>query len=109
MTTDKAPGIPIPKEKDYHGHPNYNKVFIALIILLIISLLVGYFASPFFAVLLVLFTAIIKALLVMSNFMHLKFEAKLIWVAVALFVFVVFAFFWGVFSDITIVPRELTY
>ena len=107
MTTDKAPGIPIPEEKDYHGHPNYTKVVIGLMILFAISLVVGYLTSPLIAVLLVFLTAIIKAGLVAANFMHLKFEAKLIWVAVGAFVFIVLAFFWGVFPDITIVPREL--
>jgi caa(3)-type oxidase subunit IV len=92
---------------DYHGHPNYGKVFLWLLLFLGISLIVGYLISPLVAVFLIFTTAIIKAALVVRNFMHLKYESWLIWVAVAAVLFILFAFFFGVFPDITNVTRQL--
>ena len=97
-----------PDEKhDYHGHPNYGKVLISLIALLAISLIVGFLFSPLLAVTLIFVTAIIKIVLVMRNFMHLKYEPLLIFIAVGVVLFCLLAFFWGVFPDITLVTPDI--
>ncbi len=100
-------GVEFPKENDYHGHPNYLRVFIYLLILLAVSLVAGYFLSPLAAIIVIFLTAIIKGGLVMANFMHLKFEPTLIWIVVAAFLFIVLALFWGVFPDIPIIDLEV--
>lgn len=101
-------GVIFPNPKtDYHGHPNYRKVLISLLILLAVSLIVGYIFSPMLAVILIFATAIWKVSLVMRNFMHLKFEPILIWIAVAAVIFVLFTFFFLVFVDVTPIYREV--
>lgn len=102
-------GIVIADPKtDYHGHPNYGKVFLWLLALLAVSLIVGYLVSPLAAVFVIFATALIKAALVVRNFMHLRYESWLIWVAVAAVLFVLLAFFFGVYPDITEVERVIT-
>ena len=105
MSESIAPGKPFPDD-DYHGHPNYIKVYIALLVLFGISLVVGFFTSPMIAVILIFVTAIIKTAFAVANFMHLKFEPLLIWIAVGLVAFILLAFFWGVFPDISIIKFE---
>lgn len=106
--TANKPWVEAPSpESDYHGHPTYSKIFLALIVLFGLSLVVGYFTSPMVAVVLIFITALIKAALVVGNFMHLKFEPKLVWVVLGVAVFIFLAFYFGVFPDITIVERDL--
>lgn len=101
-------GVATPEpETDYHGHPNYLKVFFSLIILFAFSLVVGFFTSPMLAVSLIFLVAIIKAGLVTGNFMHLKFEPKLIWLAVGIVLFILASFFFGVLPDVTLIERSL--
>ena len=69
-------GIEFPKENDYHGHPNYFRVFIYLLVLLAVSIAAGYLLSPMAAIFVIFITAIIKGGLVIANFMHLRFEPK---------------------------------
>ena len=92
---------------DYHGHPSYANVFLWLMLLFGISLAVGFFVSPRIAVFLIFFTAFIKALLVVRNFMHLKFEPWQVLLAVLMVFFVLLAFFFGVFPDIPMVERVI--
>ncbi|HLG36257.1 MAG TPA: cytochrome C oxidase subunit IV family protein [Bacteroidia bacterium] len=93
---------------DYHGHPNYGKVFLLLLAFLGLSLLVGYLVSPLAAVYLIFATALIKVALVVRNFMHLKYESWIIWVTMAAVVFVLLVFFFALFPDITEVTRVIT-
>lgn len=106
MSDSIAPGKPFPDDEDYHGHPNYIKVYIALLALFGISLVVGFVFSHTIAVLLIFLTAIIKTVYVVGQFMHLKYEPILIWVTVGLVAFLLLAFFWGIFPDISIVEFE---
>ncbi|MCP4456889.1 MAG: cytochrome C oxidase subunit IV family protein [Cytophagales bacterium] len=92
-------------DNDYHGHPNYLKIYIALLVFFGISLGVVSVLPLGLAVVVIFLVAIVKAWLVVANFMHLKFEPFLIVVAVLLVLFILLAFFWGVYPDITI--REL--
>ncbi len=101
-------GITFPDPKtDYHGHPSYANIFLWLMLLFGISLAVGYFVSPGMAVFLIFFTAIIKAVLVVRNFMHLKFEPWQVLVVVAMVFFVLIALFFGVYPDITAIERVI--
>jgi caa(3)-type oxidase subunit IV len=103
----KAPGKPFPDETDYHGHPGYGKIFLALIVLMAASLVVGYFTSAMAGITLIFLLAIVKAFLVVANFMHLKFEPVLVFVVVLVVVFILFSFFFGVFPDIIPVERNI--
>ena len=92
---------------DYHGHPNYLRVFIFLLILFAISLVAGFFVSPIAAVAIIFVVAVWKSALVVSNFMHLKYEPLIIWIAVAAVLFCLLAFFWGIYPDITAVKLDV--
>ena len=105
LTINQPPGKAFPDEQDYHGHPNYGKVFFSLLFFFGISLIVGYVFSPMLAVILIFITAGIKTMLVVKNFMHLKFEPILVFVVVCVVLFILLSFFFGVFPDI--VPINL--
>lgn len=106
MENNEGTVFPDP-QNDYHGHPHYGRVLLFLLGLFALSLLVGYIFSPILAVSVIFATAIWKTSLVMKNFMHLKFEPLLIWIAVAVVLFTIFVFFWGVYPDITAVTRDV--
>jgi len=100
--------IEIPEaETDYHGHPNYLKIFYYLMFLFALSLTVGAVFSPVAGVIVIFATAAWKSALVVKNFMHLSSEPLLIWVAVAAVLFCLIAFFFGVYPDITAVAPEI--
>ena len=68
---------------------------------------VGYFTSSMIGVSLIFLVAMLKAGLVVGNFMHLKFEPLLVLIIVSIVVFILFAFFLGVFPDITLIVRDV--
>lgn len=94
---------------DYHGHPHYAKVLGSLLLLLCVSLTVGYVFSPGIAIALIFATAAWKVALVMRNFMHMKYEPLLVFIVVAAVLLIIYAFFFGVYPDITAVTRDVTY
>lgn len=107
MNTDFEEGVVTPDPAhDYHGHPNYEKILVQLFVLLGVSLAVGYFSSTL-SIVIIFGTALWKAIMVVSNFMHLKYEPWLVGLIVAVTIFSIFAFFWGVMPDITLVTREV--
>ncbi len=76
-----------------HGkvHPNYTAIWLWLLALMAVSVLAS--AIPGLrriAVVLVFATAFAKAIIVALNFMHLRFEGRLIW-TIAVVPVVVFA------------------
>ncbi len=90
-------------ESDYHGHPNYSRVYVSLLVLLVVGLVVGaLLGNTLLAILVVFGTAFIKATLVVANFMHMRYEPWLIYVLMGAFGLVVLALFWFVFPDIVI-------
>jgi|SRR6185312_8278489 len=93
---------------DYHGHPHYTKVLLSLLALLSLSLVVGYMVSPWLAITIIFATAAWKTALVMRNFMHLKFEPLLVFIVIASVLLILFAFFFGVYPDVTAVPLDVT-
>jgi cytochrome c oxidase subunit 4 len=71
MTSDRA-------------HPNYTLVYLWLLVLLGVGLAAGFLPGGRDVALVVIFaTAVVKALLVALNFMHLRFESGVIY-AIAL-------------------------
>lgn len=94
---------------DYHGHPHYGKVLVSLLLLLAVSLTASYIFSPGIAIAIIFATAAWKVTMVMRNFMHLKYEPLFVFIAVAAVVLIIYAFFFGVYPDITAVPRDVTY
>jgi cytochrome c oxidase subunit IV len=68
--------VPMP-----HHHVNYVKIFLALVVLTVVTVAVAFkrFESEAVNVLLALLVASVKATLVAMYFMHLKFEGKLIY------------------------------
>jgi cytochrome c oxidase subunit IV len=101
--------VVFPGADDYHGHPNYGKVLVSLLLLLSVSLTVGYVFSPGIAIALIFATAAWKVALVMRNFMHVKYEPLFIFIAIAAVLLIIYAFFFGVYPDITAVPRDVTF
>lgn len=105
--TNDSVVIPDP-EHDYHGHPNYFKVFYTLLLLFGLSLIFGYFFPPEITVALIFLAAIWKAALVVKKFMHLSFEPFLLWVGLAAVLFCLVAFFFGIYPDITALKLDVT-
>jgi cytochrome c oxidase subunit 4 len=78
----------------------YLKVFLALLVLTVITVGVAHIdISPGWNLVLALFVATIKAVLVLLIFMHLKYEDKVIWAYVAFPIILVFILIGGVYSD----------
>lgn len=86
---------------DYHGHPKYLMVLFALLAMMAFSLVIGNFTSVLVETVLIFAVAFWKSALVVRNFMHLKYEPLLLWVAVAAVFFCLVAFFFGVYPDVT--------
>jgi cytochrome c oxidase subunit 4 len=61
-----------------HEHPNYFAIFIALMVLLGLSIAFGFIGNPVLMNVLVFGVAGIKAILVARYFMHLKFEPRFV-------------------------------
>ena len=101
--------VVFPDANDYHGHPHYGRVLGSLLLLLCVSLTVGYVFSPSVAITLIFATAAWKVAIVMRNFMHLKYEPLLVFIVVAAVLLIIYAFFFGVYPDITAVTRDVTY
>lgn len=95
---------------DYHGHPNYLKILIMLFVFFALSLIIGNFTLTSIAVAAIFVTAFYKAVLVIKNFMHLRYEPIIVWIGVLAAVFCLMLFFFGIYPDITathldVVPR----
>lgn len=104
-THNQPEGIAFPDEQnDYHGHPNYLGVYLALLVFFGLSLAAGALGHSTLAVILIFGTAIVKAVLVVANFMHLKFEPKLALLLIAIVLFIILSFYFGVYPDV--VPIE---
>ncbi|MEI6817751.1 MAG: cytochrome C oxidase subunit IV family protein [Bacteroidota bacterium] len=100
--------VVFPSEKhDYHGHPNYARVFFTLLALFSFSVLMGALHLPTIALIIIFGTAVWKTVLVMRNFMHLKYEPFLILIAVVAVLFCLLAFFWGVYPDVPMVKLDI--
>ena len=88
---------------EYHGHPNYFMIFVALLVMLGVSLLCAYLPNHKLAIALIFILAVAKAYLVVGFFMHLSYEKWVIVALPGLAVALAIILFWGVYPDITIV------
>jgi len=99
--------VAYPKANDYHGHPNYFSVYLYLMGLFIVSLLAAFIPNQMLMLIVIFGTALIKSVMVIGKFMHLKWEPVLLWISVGVVIFVLLAFFLGVIPDITFVERDV--
>ena len=78
-----------------HHHPNYKKIYIALVILLIVSVLGPEIGIKSVTLITAFGIAIVKAYMVAAHYMHLKVEKKYInyflLISLALMIFFFFA------------------
>ena len=87
-------------KNDYHGHPNYIVVGVVLVIALIISIIPAFTGITKVIVIIVAFgIALFKAIMVIANFMHIRYEPRLLIGLVGFALFVLLAFFFGVWPD----------
>lgn len=94
-------------EKDYHGHPNYLRVYVWLLVLFGFSVVAGFILPFQMAVFAIFLMAIAKAWLVVANFMHLRYEPFLVLLAVIVVIFILLALFWGIYPDIPVQKLEV--
>ena len=83
-----------------HEHPNYVKIWYWLLVLLAISVAGPMLEIPSITLITAFGIAIIKSFLVAANFMHLKFEKKIIWLLLIMSLFLLGVFFFGTAPDI---------
>ena len=99
--------VAFPTENDYHGHPNYFRIYVYLMLLFVVSLLAAMIPNQMLMLIVIFGTALIKSVLVIGKFMHLKWEPVLLWISVGIVIFVLLTFFLGVIPDITFVERDV--
>ena len=83
-----------------HQHPNYLKICYWLLVLLAISVVGPMLEVPAITLITAFGIAIIKSFLVAANYMHLKFEKKIIWLLLILSLCLLGVFFFGTAPDI---------
>ena len=83
-----------------HEHPNYVKIWYWLLVLLAISVAGPMLEIPAVTLITAFGIAVVKSFLVAANFMHLKFEKKIIWFLLILSILLLGVFFFGGGSDI---------
>ena len=81
-------------------HPNYVKIWFWLVVLLLISVAGPMLEIPALTIITAFGIAVIKAFLVAANFMHLKFEKKIISFLLILALCLLGVFFFGLAPDI---------
>ncbi len=89
-------------EEHEHAHPDYWKIYKWLVLLFVISYLgPELFPEQKSIVLLTAFgIAVVKALMVVSEFMHLNVEKRVIWYLMITCLILLFVFFAGVAPDV---------
>ena len=83
-----------------HAHPNYIKIWYWLLVLLAVSVAGPMFEIPALTIITAFGIATVKAYLVAANFMHLKFEKKIIWFLLILSICLLGVFFFGTAPDL---------
>ena len=83
-----------------HAHPNYVKIWVWLLILLAISVAGPILEVTWITLVTAFGIAVVKTFMVAANFMHLKFEKKLIWYLLIISISFLGIFFFGTASDI---------
>ena len=83
-----------------HAHPNYIKIWYWLLFLLAVSVAGPMLEIPALTIITAFGIATVKAYLVAANFMHLKFEKKIIWFLLILSICLLAVFFFGSAPDL---------
>jgi len=111
MSSQKPPGLEhevwVPGSQDYHGHPNYFKIYLTLLVLFVVTVLASLFDNPMLVFIIVFTISIIKGSMVLMYFMHLKWEPKLVWLLLALALMTMTFLILGLYPDIVQVERYL--
>jgi len=81
-------------------HPNYKKIYIVLLVLLAISVAGPFVGIKWITLITAFGIALVKARLVVQNFMHLKWEKKLARIVLAGSLLLMALFFFAVAPDI---------
>lgn len=87
-------------------HPNYVLIWGILVVALVVSLLLGFVRLPVVVPVLVFSIAIVKAWLVASYYMHLKFEPLFVALIVGSGLACLYFLFFGLVPDIVFPPAE---
>lgn len=84
------------------AHPkiNYVKIWGILLILLFVSILGPMIGIKWLTLITAFGVAVVKALMVCGNFMHLKFEKKIAWYILITILALMFLFFFAVAPDV---------
>jgi caa(3)-type oxidase subunit IV len=85
---------------EYHGHANYVLIWGILVVLMTVSLGIGALGHTTLALAIIFGVAIIKTLLVLGHFMHLKWEPKFVWMIFGFGVLCLFFLYFGVLPDL---------
>jgi caa(3)-type oxidase subunit IV len=85
---------------EYHGHPNYFIIWGLLVALMTISLVIGSFGNSTLAIAIIFGLGIVKTLLVLGHFMHLKWEPKIVWAIFGFGIICLFFLYFGVLPDV---------
>ena len=93
--------------KDYHGHPNYNAIFVALVVLMLASVGADMMEGTMGKIVIFALSTV-KAYLVIANFMHLKYEPVLVDLFPYLSVALMIVLFFGVAPDTLLIDLKIT-
>jgi len=93
----------VPKRDAHRTHPNYVAIWFALLALFGVSVGAAYLGATRTATVLIFAIAVAKALLVVSYYMHLKFEPRwIVWLMLGALTCAA-VLFWGLMPDIAYV------
>ncbi|UCE85839.1 MAG: cytochrome C oxidase subunit IV family protein [Deltaproteobacteria bacterium] len=85
-------------------HPNYVLIWGILVAALAVSLFIGYMSLPVVTVVLIFTVAVVKAYLVLSYYMHLRYEPFFVALIVAAGLACLYFLFFGLVPDIVYPP-----
>ncbi|MEB2285398.1 MAG: hypothetical protein B6D46_01025 [Polyangiaceae bacterium UTPRO1] len=82
------------------AHPSYVRIYLALLVLLAISLLGPMFGHPIVTLVTAFGIAIVKATMVAAYFMHLNIEERYVWYILFVMLGFVLVMFAGIAPDV---------
>lgn len=88
------------QHSEHHEHPNYFKIWVTLVVLLVISVLGPMLGHPILTLVTAFGIALVKALMVAAKFMHLNVEKKIIWYLLLTCLALMVFFFFAIAPDI---------
>jgi len=87
-------------EEHAHEHPNYIKIWGILVVLLVVSVAGPFLGHPIVTLITAFGIALVKAYLVIKNFMHLNVQPKVVWYFLATCLLFLLVFFAGTAPDV---------